>query len=126
MAKDNFKSQGGDAALRSSDVSDQVVSQVGKAAVEILKLRQSLEESLATAQTEDDRETLTSQVEMAAVRAIDEQGLTINQSRRRPPRAQTRNWKSAFCWPARPLDLTIFRGTSMKTSRVRGPRRQPF
>ena len=79
VAKDNFKSQGGDAALRSSDVSDQVVSQVGKAAVEILKLRQSLEESLATAQTEDDRETLTSQVEMAAVRAIDEQGLTIDE-----------------------------------------------
>ena len=68
-----------DAALQSSDVSDQVVSQVGKAAVEILKLRQSLEENMATAQTEEERETLTSQVEMAAVRAIDEQGLTVEE-----------------------------------------------
>jgi hypothetical protein len=68
-----------DAALQSSDVSDQMVSQVGKAAVQILKLRQSLEDSMATAQTEEERETLTSQVEMAAVRAIDEQGLSVEE-----------------------------------------------
>jgi len=79
MATGNSNPQRGDAALQSSDVSDQVVSQVGKAAVEILKLRQSLEESMATAQTEEERETLTSRVEVAAVRAIDEQGLTVEE-----------------------------------------------
>jgi Domain of unknown function (DUF4168) len=79
MAKGNSRSQRGEAALQSSDVSDQTVSQVGKAAVEILKLRQSLEENMATAQTEEERETLTTSVEMAAVRAIDEQGLTVEE-----------------------------------------------
>ena len=54
MAKRNSESQRGDAALHSSDVSDQVVSQVGKAAVELLKLRQSFEEDMATAETEED------------------------------------------------------------------------
>jgi hypothetical protein len=77
MAKGNSNPQRSDAALQSSDVSDQLVSQVGKAAVEILKLRQSLEESMASAETEEERETLTNQVEVAAVRAIDEQGLTV-------------------------------------------------
>jgi conjugal transfer/entry exclusion protein len=79
MAKGTSNSQRGDGTLQSSDVSDQVVSQVGKAAVQILKLRQSLEENMATARTEEERETLTSQVETAAVRAIDEQGLTIDE-----------------------------------------------
>jgi hypothetical protein len=77
MAKGNSNPQRSDTALQSSDVSDQLVSQVGKAAVEILKLRQLLEESMASAETEEERETLTSQVEVAAVRAIDEQGLTV-------------------------------------------------
>ncbi len=79
MAMDKSKSQRSEAALQSSDVSDEVVSQVGKAAVEILKLRQSLEENMATAQSDEERESLTSRVEMAAVRAIDEQGLTVEE-----------------------------------------------
>jgi Domain of unknown function (DUF4168) len=79
MAKNKSESQRGEAALQSSDVSDQVVSQVGKAAVEILKLRQSLEGNMATAQSDEERESLTSRVEMAAVRAIDEQGLTVEE-----------------------------------------------
>lgn len=79
MAKTDSKSQRADAALHSSDVSDQVVSQVGKAAVELLKLRQSFEENMATAETEDERESLTARVEMDAVRAIDEQGLTVEE-----------------------------------------------
>ena len=79
MVMDRSKSQRSEAALQSSDVSDEVVSQVGKAAVEILKLRQSLEENMATAQSDEERESLTSRVEMAAVRAIDEQGLTVEE-----------------------------------------------
>ena len=45
--------------------------------MEIVKLRQSLEENIATAQTEEERQTLAGQVETAAVRAIGEQGLTV-------------------------------------------------
>jgi hypothetical protein len=66
-----------DGTLQSGDVSDQVVSQVGKAVVEIVKLRQSLEENMATAQTEEERQDLAGHVETAAVRAIGDQGLTV-------------------------------------------------
>jgi hypothetical protein len=72
MAKSN-------SALQSSNVSDQVVSQVGQAAVQIVKLRQTLEENMAAAETEEERETLAIQLESAAVRAIDEQGLTVDE-----------------------------------------------
>jgi len=77
MPKSNPNSQHGDGTLQSGDVSDQVVSQVGKAAMQIVKLRQTFEENMATAQTEAERETLASQVEGATVRAVDEQGLTV-------------------------------------------------
>lgn len=77
MAKGNSKSPRDDGSLQSSEVSDQVISQVGKAVVQIVKLRQSLEEDMATAQTEEEKQTLTSHVETEAVRAIGEQGLTV-------------------------------------------------
>jgi Domain of unknown function (DUF4168) len=77
MAKSMSSTPRDDGNLQSGDVSDQTISQVGKAVVEIVKLRQSLEENIATAQTEEERQTLTSQVETAAVRAIGEQGLTV-------------------------------------------------
>jgi len=77
MAKNMSSIPRDDGNLQSVDVSDQTISQVGKAVVEIVKLRQSLEENIATAQTEEERQTLTSQVETAAVRAIGEQGLTV-------------------------------------------------
>ena len=77
MAKSMSSTPRDDGNLQSVDVSDQTISQVGKAVVEIVKLRQSLEENIATAQTEEERQTLTSQVETAAVRAIGEQGLTV-------------------------------------------------
>ena len=79
MAKGNSKSPPDDVTLQSGDVPDQVVSQVGKAAMKIVKLRQSLEENMAIAQTEEERATLTDQVEIAAVRAIGEHGLTVDE-----------------------------------------------
>jgi hypothetical protein len=79
MAKGTSNSEPGDGILHSSDVPDQMVTQVGKAAMEIVKLRQSLEENMATAQSEEERETMTAQVEIAAVRAIGEQGLTVDE-----------------------------------------------
>jgi len=66
-------------SVESHDVSDQVVSQVGKAVAQVLRLRQSLEENMASAQTEEERQTITDQAESAAVQAIGEQGLTVSQ-----------------------------------------------
>jgi hypothetical protein len=77
MAKRASNTPRDDGTLQNSDVSDQVISQVGKAVAQIVKLRQSLEEDMATAQTEEEKQTLTSQVETEAVRAIGEQGLTV-------------------------------------------------
>jgi hypothetical protein len=79
MAKTSSNTQREHGALRSGDVPEQVVSQVGKAVAEILKVRQSLEETLAGAQTDEERQSLTDQVEGAAVRAISDQGLTVDQ-----------------------------------------------
>ncbi len=69
----------GDGAVQSSDVPDQLVSQVGKAAVQILKLREILEADLAKTQSEEERQTLAAQVESAAVQVIDEQGITVEE-----------------------------------------------
>ena len=79
MAKGRPEIQRGAGTLQSSDGSDQVGSQVGKAAMQIVKLRQTLEANMATAETDEERETLSIQVETAAVRAIDEQGLTVEE-----------------------------------------------
>lgn len=77
MARNTASTSRGNGSLQNSDVSDEVVSQVGKAVVQIVKLRQSLEENMATAHTDEERQTLTEQVETAAVHAIGEQGLTV-------------------------------------------------
>jgi Domain of unknown function (DUF4168) len=76
MAKTNFAPRDDD-ALQSADVSDQTVSQVGKAVVQILKLRQTMESSMATAHTDEERQSIADQVETAAVVAIGNQGLTV-------------------------------------------------
>ena len=75
--------------MQSGDVSDQTISQVGKAVVEILKLRQSLEENIATAHTDEERQSLTNEVETAAVLAIGDQGLTVAQYNQVIAAAQT-------------------------------------
>jgi len=79
MAKRTSGIPRGDAALQNDDVSDETVSQVGKAVAQIVKLRQSLEQDLAAARSDDERQTLAEQVETAAVRAIGEQGLTVTE-----------------------------------------------
>jgi hypothetical protein len=79
MAKDNRNLKSNDGILQSGDISDETVSQVGKAAVQILKMRQTLEQSMATAQTDEERDSLSDQVSVAAVQAIGEQGLTVDQ-----------------------------------------------
>ncbi len=77
MARNTSKAPREDGAIKSSDVSDQVVSQVGKAVAQIVKLRQSLEERMVAAQTDEERQNVAEQVETAAVRAIGEQGLSV-------------------------------------------------
>jgi hypothetical protein len=79
MAKTNAATRRDDETLRNGDVPDQTVAQVGKAVAQILKLRQSLEEHMATARTEEERQSLAEEVESAAVQAIDDNGLTVTQ-----------------------------------------------
>jgi hypothetical protein len=79
MAKTRSNTQRRDSALQPEDVPDQMVSQVGKAVAQIVKLRQSLEENMATAESEEQRHDLAGQIENAAVRAISDQGLTLDQ-----------------------------------------------
>jgi hypothetical protein len=79
LAKNSSATRRGDETLRSGDVPDQTVAQVGKAVAQILKLHQSLEQHLATAQTEEERQSLAEEVESAAVQVIDDNGLTVTQ-----------------------------------------------
>lgn len=78
MAKAKFAVKD-DETLQSADVSDQTVSQVGKAVVQIMKLRQTMESSMATAHTDEERQSIADEVETAAVVAIGDQGLTVDQ-----------------------------------------------
>jgi hypothetical protein len=65
------------ATLRSADVPDETVLQVARAVSEIVGVRQSLEEGMARARTNDERQNLTEEAESAAMRAIGDQGLTV-------------------------------------------------
>lgn len=73
MAKTNF------AELHSADVSDETVSQVGKAVAQIVRLRKSMEDQLASACSDDDRQTIADELQSAAVLAISDQGLSITE-----------------------------------------------
>ena len=73
IPRNGSNAQRRDSAPQREDVPDQVVFQVGKALVEIMKVRQHFFEDLATAETEEERQNLT-------VRAIiSDQGLTVDQ-----------------------------------------------
>jgi hypothetical protein len=65
--------------LHSADVSDETVSQVGRAVVQIVKLRKSMEDQLASARSDEDRETIADELQSAAVLAISDQGLSITE-----------------------------------------------
>lgn len=88
MAKRNFATQDDD-TLQSTDISDQTVSQVGKAVVQILKLRQTMESSMTTAHTDEERQSIADEVETAAVVAIGDQGLTVERYNQVIAAAQT-------------------------------------
>lgn len=79
MAKMDPSAQQSDGLLQSADVSDETVSHVGKAVAHILRLRQSLEENMAAARTDEERQGIAAQVETAAVSAISEQGLSVDE-----------------------------------------------
>jgi hypothetical protein len=79
MAKARANAKRDGAVPLNGDVPDEMVSQVGKAVAEIMKLRQSFEENMATARTEEEAQGLADDVETAAVRAISDQGLTVDQ-----------------------------------------------
>jgi uncharacterized protein DUF4168 len=65
--------------LHDEHVPDQVVSQVGKAVAEIMKLRQSFVEDMTAADTEEERRELAGRIDSAAARAISDQGLTVDE-----------------------------------------------
>lgn len=79
MAKMNSSAQHSDGLLQSADVSDETVSHVGKAAADLLRLRRSLEENVATARTDEERQSMAEQVETAAATAISNQGLSVDE-----------------------------------------------
>jgi hypothetical protein len=79
MAKARSSAQRNDVLPQSSNVPNEMISQVGKAVVEIMKLRQTFEENMATAHTEEEAQGLAEEVETAAVRVIGDQGLTVDQ-----------------------------------------------
>jgi hypothetical protein len=79
VAKANFSALHSDGLLRNADVSDEKVSHVGKAVADILKLRHTLEENMAAASTEEERQNIADRVETAAVTAISNQGLSIDE-----------------------------------------------
>ncbi len=79
MAKRNSNASRGDATLHNDEVSDETVTQVGKAVAHILQLRETFEQSFAAAQTDEERQGLASQVESAALRVISDQGLTVTE-----------------------------------------------
>lgn len=79
MAKTSSNMPRGDGALTNEDVSDQTVSQVGKAVAQIVKLRQVLEENIANVHSDEERQDMTEEVETAARRAISDQGLSVTE-----------------------------------------------
>ena len=79
MAKaDSSMPSGGD-HLRSAEVADETVSQVGRAAFVLMELRQSLMGNLQAAQTNEERQSLAAEVELDANFAVTRQGLTIEE-----------------------------------------------
>jgi hypothetical protein len=79
VARTNSDTPPRDDAPRNTDVPDEMVSQVGKAVSEVMKLRQHLEENMARARTDDERQSLAEQAEADAVRAITDQSLSTAQ-----------------------------------------------
>jgi hypothetical protein len=79
MANMKSSAQQGDGLLQNNDVSDETVSHVGKAVAHILRLRQTLEENMATAHTDEERQNIAAHVETAAVAAISDQGLSVDE-----------------------------------------------
>jgi hypothetical protein len=79
MPKTSSNTQRKVRTVHDEHVPDQVVSQVGKAVAQIMKLRQSYVDVVTTAESEAERQQLAHQIEDAAARAINDQGLTVDQ-----------------------------------------------
>jgi hypothetical protein len=79
MAKTGSGARRRDSAQQHENVPDQVVSQVGRAAARIMKLRLTYEQTLAAAASDEERESLAGKIESEAVHAISDQGLTVHE-----------------------------------------------
>lgn len=61
------------------DLSDEVVTRVGKAIGQITAIRQAYRADMAAADTDDEKHELAQRIELQAVTAVGDQGLTIEQ-----------------------------------------------
>jgi len=63
----------------SADISDEMVSKVGTAAVRVVEIRQSFTPRIDAARTQAEREGLEAQATTELVEAISEQGLSVDE-----------------------------------------------
>ena len=62
-----------------TDISDEVVTKVGKAIGQIAAINQAYKTDMAAAETADEKHELAQRVELQAVDAVSDQGLSIEQ-----------------------------------------------
>jgi 3-oxoacyl-[acyl-carrier-protein] synthase III len=67
-----------DAAQPSADVSDEMVAKVGAAVGQVAVIRKEYTQRVQSAASDDEKEQLADQAEQAAVKAIDDQGISVS------------------------------------------------
>ena len=74
-----FRNMDGGGMPMNTEISDGVVMKVGKAIGQIAAIRQAYKTDMAVAETADEKHELAQQVELQAVNAVSDQGLSIEQ-----------------------------------------------
>jgi ABC-type branched-subunit amino acid transport system substrate-binding protein len=74
-----FKNTGRGGSTPGASPSDEMVTKVGKAVGQIAEIREECQERLTRAATDDEKQALAQRAEQAAVKAIREQGLSVDQ-----------------------------------------------
>jgi hypothetical protein len=78
-AMPEFKNKGNSGMPSGENISDEVVSKVGKAVGRIVGIKQAYKDDLAAAETSDEQQELSQRVEQEAIEAISRQGLSLEQ-----------------------------------------------
>lgn len=74
-----FRKMDSGGILPNTDISDEIVTKVGKAIGQITAIRQAFKADMAAAETDDEQRDLAQRVELQAVTAVSDQGLSIEQ-----------------------------------------------